>query len=111
MSPLDASSAPRFPFRRSDPLQPPAEYAAARITQPIVPATLWNGRRAWLVTRYEDLRSIVTDERFSGAFAHPDFPSVTAARVVVDKQERAFVGMDNPRHDHEIGRASCRERV
>lgn len=100
MMPLDAAGPPRFPFRRSDPLQPPAEYAAARATQPILPVTLWNGRRAWLVTRYEDLRSIVTDARFSGAFAHPDFPSVTEARVVVDKQERAFVGMDNPRHDH-----------
>ena len=41
-----------------------------------------------------------TDPRFSGEFANPKFPAVTAARVVVDKQERAFVGMDNPRHDH-----------
>jgi cytochrome P450 len=100
MTPVDAAAPPRFPFRRSDPLQPPGEYAAARATQPIVPVTLWNGRRAWLVTRYEDLRTIVTDARFSGAFADPEFPSVTEARVVVDKQERAFVGMDNPRHDH-----------
>ena len=94
------SSEPRFPFRRADPMQPPAEYAQARSTQPIVPVTLWNGRRAWLMTRYDDMRAVVTDPRFSGEFANPDFPSVTEARVVVDKQERAFVGMDNPRHDH-----------
>ena len=95
-----AETPPRFPFRRADPLQPPQQYAAARATQPIAAVTLWNGRRAWLVTRYDDMRSVATDPRFSGEFAHPDFPSVTAARVVVDKQERAFVGMDNPRHDH-----------
>ena len=38
--------------------------------------------------------------RFSGAMAHPDFPTVTEARVTVDRNERAFVGMDNPAHDH-----------
>ena len=46
------------------------------------------------------MRAVVADPRFSGEFANPGFPAVTAARVVVDKNERAFVGMDNPRHDH-----------
>jgi len=96
----DYAPPPRFPFRRVDPLQPPPQYAQARATQPVVPVTLWNGRRAWLLTRYDDVRSVVTDPRFSGEFANPDFPTVTEARVVVDKEERAFVGMDNPRHDH-----------
>ena len=91
---------PRFPFRRSDPRQPPSEYAHARATQPVYPVTLWDGRRAWLVTRYDDVRAVVADPRFSGEFANPGFPAVTAARVIVDKNERAFVGMDNPRHDH-----------
>jgi cytochrome P450 len=71
-----------------------------RATQPVFPVSLWDGRRAWLVTRYEDMRAVATDARFSGEFANPNFPAVTPARVVVDKQERAFVGMDNPRHDH-----------
>jgi len=91
---------PRFPFRRTDPLQPPLQYAQARATQRILPVSLWNGRRAWILTRYDDMRSVVTDPRFSGEFANPDFPTVTEARAVVDKEERAFVGMDNPRHDH-----------
>ena len=97
---LAAAPPPRFPFRRVDPLQPPPQYGEARATQPIVPVKLWNGRRAWLLTRYDDVRSVVTDARFSGEFANPIFPTVTEARVVVDKEERAFVGMDNPRHDH-----------
>jgi cytochrome P450 len=95
-----APEPPRFPFRRSDPKQPPAEYARARATQPVFAVTLWDGRRAWLLTRYDDVRAVVSDPRFSGEFAHPGFPAVTPARVVVDKNERAFVGMDNPRHDH-----------
>jgi cytochrome P450 len=100
MSPNDGAAPPRFPFRRVDPLHPPPQYGEARATQPIFPVTLWNGRRAWLVTRYDDMRSVASDPRFSGEFANPGFPTVTEARVVVDKEERAFVGMDNPRHDH-----------
>jgi cytochrome P450 len=97
---MDLGQPPRFPFRRIDPLQPPPQYAQARGTQPVFPVTLWDGRRAWLLTRYEDVRAVVTDSRFSGEFANPGFPAITEARVVVDRQERAFVGMDNPRHDH-----------
>lgn len=91
---------PRFPFTRADPLHPPPQYAQARATRPVFPVSLWDGRRAWLITRYEDVRAMLTDPRFTGEFANPNFPAVTEARVVVDKQERAFVGMDNPRHDH-----------
>jgi cytochrome P450 len=43
---------------------------------------------------------LTDDRRFSGAMAQPDFPTVTEARVTVDRNERAFVGMDNPAHDH-----------
>jgi len=93
--------APRFPFERACPFDPPLEYARARAAGPLLPVTLWNGRRAWLVTRYDEVRQVLLDDtRFSGAMAHPDFPTVTPARVVVDRNERAFVGMDNPAHDH-----------
>ncbi len=92
--------APAFPFSRERPFDPPALYARARERRPIFPVTLWDGRRAWLLTRHDHLRQVMLDPRFSGEFARPDFPAVTAARVAIDKQERAFVGMDNPRHDH-----------
>ncbi|MFM9885336.1 MAG: cytochrome P450, partial [Burkholderiales bacterium] len=92
---------PRFPFRRQCPFDPPSEYTKARAAGPLYSVTLWNGKRAWLVTRYEEVRSVLMDDRrFSGAMAQPDFPTVTEARVTVDRNERAFVGMDNPRHDH-----------
>lgn len=100
---MNASSddAPRFPFKRTCPFDPPPEYARARAAGPITPVTLWNGKRAWLVTRYGEIREVLMDDtRFSGRMAHPDFPRVTEARVAVDRNERAFVGMDNPEHDH-----------
>jgi cytochrome P450 len=89
-----------FPFARVSPFDPPPQYAQARAEQPILPVRLWNGERAWVVTRQADIRMVLADdERFSGRFAQPGFPTVTAARVAVDRDERAFVGMDNPDHD------------
>jgi cytochrome P450 len=98
---LPVSEAPRFPFRRTCPFDSPPQYAQARAAGPLCAVTLWNGKRAWLVTRYDEVRQVLMDDRrFTGAMAHPEFPTVTEARVTVDKNERAFVGMDNPAHDH-----------
>jgi cytochrome P450 len=95
-----SSAAPTFPFQRTCPFDPPPQYAAARAAGVVCPVSLWNGKRAWLVTRHEEIRAVLSDDaRFSGAMAHPDFPAVTPARVMVDRNERAFVGMDNPAHD------------
>ena len=91
---------PLFPFKRACPFDPPPEYAAARAAGPVCPVTLWNGHRAWLVTRHAEIRAVLADDaRFSGAMGQPGFPTVTPARVIVDQNERAFVGMDNPAHD------------
>src|SRR5688572_31683244 len=76
-------AAPRFPSPRTQPLDPPPLYARARRNQPIFQVTLWDERRAWLITRHEDVRAILVDPRFSGEFANPDFPAITAARRVV----------------------------
>jgi cytochrome P450 len=95
--PVDA---PRFPFQRTCPFDPPPQYAEARAGAGIRPVTLWNGKRAWLVTRHQDIRAVLTDDRrFSGRMGHAEFPAITPARVTVDRNERAFVGMDNPEHD------------
>lgn len=92
--------APRYPFQRTCPFDPPGEFATGRAQAPLLPVTLWDGRRAWVVVAHDVVRSILMDDaRFSGRMGHPDFPTVTAARVVVDRNERAFVGMDNPEHD------------
>ncbi|MFZ9635455.1 MAG: cytochrome P450, partial [Alphaproteobacteria bacterium] len=92
----DIDALPLFPFARTDPFHPPAQYAEARRQCPVSPVRLWNRQRAWLLTKLAQVRSVLQDRRFSGEFARPDFPAVTEARVAIDKAERAFVGMDNP---------------
>ncbi|MGE0314811.1 MAG: cytochrome P450 [Lautropia sp.] len=99
-APPQSGEWPSFPFGRTDPLAPPPGYAAARRAHPIQRVRLWNGASAWIVTRHDLIRRILSDDdRFSGRFGQPGFPTVTAARVAVDRGERAFVGMDNPDHD------------
>lgn len=91
---------PLYPFVRSCPVHPPEALSAARAQQPVLPVRLWNGERAWVLTRQQEIRQVLADdERFSGRFGQDGFPTVTAARVAVDRNERAFVGMDNPDHD------------
>ena len=93
-------AAPQFPFTRNQQFELPKEYAIARERCPVAPVKLWNGQQAWLLTRYKEYCEVLLDDRFSGEFAREDFPTVTEARKAIDKLERAFVGMDNPRHDH-----------
>ncbi len=98
--PFSKAGAPLFPFSRSKQFDLPQEYAIAREQCPVAPVKLWNGQQAWLLTRYKHYCEVLLDDRFSGEFARDDFPTVTEARKTIDKLERAFVGMDNPRHDH-----------
>ena len=89
---------PLFPFTRDRQLDLPGEYAEVSGGCPI-PVRLWNDQHSWLVGNHADFLSVLMDERFSGEFARPDFPCVTTARRAIDKAEKSFVGMDNPRHD------------
>lgn len=98
--PFGKGQPPRFPFTRDRQFSLPEEYAVAREKCPVAPVRLWGDQRAWLLTRYKEYCDVLLDDRFSGEFAREDFPTVTPARQVIDKMERAFVGMDNPRHDH-----------
>ena len=99
MSSDGSSKFPIFPFSRSRQFDLPTEYAKVSGKCPL-PVTLWNDQRAWLVGKHSEFRAVLVDERFSGEFARSDFPCVTEARHSIDKAEKSFVGMDNPRHDH-----------
>lgn len=93
------SDAITFPFSRPT-WDPPAEYARLREDAPVACFRLWDGRPVWLVTRYEDVRTVLTDHgRFSSASTSPGYPSLSPGRSAIDQTEEGFTRQDPPQHD------------
>ncbi|CAB5305411.1 ferredoxin [Burkholderia multivorans] len=59
---------------------------------------MWDGKDAWLFTRYDDVRAVLGDNRFSGDPHVQGFPSLSPARNAVLDLEPAFIRMDPPEH-------------
>ncbi|GAB3975295.1 cytochrome P450 [Actinoallomurus acanthiterrae] len=58
-------TAPDYPFGDGTRLEMEPEYGRLRKTEPISRVRLPYGGDAWLVTRYDDVRQVLTDQRFS----------------------------------------------
>src|SRR3979490_2342726 len=77
---------PAFPMARACPFSPPPAYQQIREERPVAPVRLWNGKKAWLVSRFGDVRKILADKRVSNNILHPGFPLLYEARSAVFKQ-------------------------
>jgi cytochrome P450 len=67
---------PRFPFDQPTALEPPAQWAEFRAQCPVGRVTLASGDEAALITRYDDVKHVLSDPRFT----RPK-PGDNAARV------------------------------
>ncbi|MEV5717160.1 cytochrome P450 [Amycolatopsis mediterranei] len=76
MTPSHTDPLPRFPFEAATALAPPAEWAEFREKCPVARVALASGDEAALITRYDDVKSVLSDPRFT----RPT-PSDNAARV------------------------------
>jgi hypothetical protein len=98
-----ATGVPRMPLDR-DPARPfdpsPALYRM-REAGPLALVMPNSPEPAWLVTRYEDQRTLLSDPRMSSDQLLPGFP--VAVEGIKQSQgggtTRTIFGMDNPRHD------------
>jgi cytochrome P450 len=88
---------PAFPMRRACPFDPPPEYSRLRETAPATKVRLANGQTAWIVSRYADVRALLTDPRISSDRNRPGYPFLTQDAEYL-RQVRVFVGMDPPEH-------------
>lgn len=109
---MDSQSAPpAFPFPAPDVLEPPPLYAKLRQEAPVCQVTLPTGDLAWLVTRYEDVRSILADARFSReAITAPGAPRV----LPIARGSKSIFVMDPPDHTRLrrlIGKAFAPRRI
>ena len=85
-----------FPFPKPPSIYHPSpEYAELQREQPVTKVDLPDGGSAWLVTRYADVRQVLTDPRFSRALAaQSDRPKRGLELLAAD----SILGMDPPEH-------------
>ncbi|NEB03987.1 cytochrome P450 [Streptomyces sp. SID13726] len=77
-----------YPLRRGPVLEPPEEWAALRQKCPVARVTLPSGDEAALLTRYEDVRQVLADGRYSRRLTAHD-----AARIA-DHESGGVFGSD-----------------
>ena len=54
-----------FPFARPHNGEPPREFAELRKKCPVATAKLFDDSDIWLITKHEDLKKVLTDNRLS----------------------------------------------
>jgi cytochrome P450 len=88
---------PRYPFDWPSHVDQPTEFADVH-ARPALPVTLPSGDPAWLVTRYHDVRTLLTDPRISKNRNRPDMARMTPPAAGPAKHFANQVEMDPPGH-------------
>ncbi len=85
-----------YPFAEPDALDFHPLYARLRAEEPLARVALPYGGEAWLVTRLDDVRTVLADPRFSrAAVVGADVPRM---RPEIDHQRESILNMDAPEH-------------
>jgi cytochrome P450 len=98
---IETQPAPAFPMPRTCPHAPPAGYGPLRDQGAVVPVTLPDGGRSWVVTRHAEVRFVLSDPRFSADAMRPGFPLgrlVNGGGVPLTTRTRPFMRTDPPEH-------------
>lgn len=97
----DAAKLVDFPLRQAGEPLPPHQYAEFREREGLVWSTMPTGARVWLVTRYKDVREVLTHPKISSNPAHEGFPSPgrTGGPPAQDQVPGWFAALDPPEHD------------
>lgn len=85
----------QYPVPRVTVTDPPAEYAAAQQSSPVCPIKLATGFPALLVTGHDDVKTVLSDPRFSrDALFEPGAPR----SQLTEPDSDSIISMDPPRH-------------
>jgi cytochrome P450 len=83
------------------PFDPPADLLRRLREEPVSRMRIWDGTEAWVITRYEDGRAVLSDDRFSADPRHAGFPEKNIAYATTLGKDRTIRAIDNPEHDRQ----------
>ncbi|NEB76509.1 cytochrome P450 [Streptomyces sp. SID14478] len=97
------TSAPPLPLALpapygSCPFTPPPAYTEAAGRAPVTRSVLPDGSACWLVTGYQEVRSVLSDARFSADARTPGFPFLSPGQRELATARPSFIRMDDPEH-------------
>ncbi len=95
---MTADAVPTLPIARTCPYAPPAEHRRLREESPLAKVKLPTGATAWVATRHEDIREILTDPRFSSNRRHPGFPRLREEPPPDTALKPLLLELDQPEH-------------
>jgi cytochrome P450 len=95
-TPDTTEAAISYPFEPSPSLHHPAPLLRGlQADRPVAPVTMPDGATAWVLTRHADVRTALTDDRFSrAAAAGPGGPAAELGALEIE----SLIGMDAPEH-------------
>ncbi|MEW2378540.1 cytochrome P450 [Micromonospora sp. NPDC047812] len=80
------------------PFHPPVKYQMLRDQSPVSQVNMWDGSKAWFVTRRDDVRAALADERLSADNRRPGFPLLSRGSETLTDNNPTFARMDPPEH-------------
>ncbi|MBF8184834.1 cytochrome P450 [Nonomuraea sp. K274] len=90
-----------YPIPNDAAIDPPAEWAELRSKCPVAHVTLPSGDRATLLTRYDDVKEVLADPRFTRRLNAPDAARLSAEGGGVFSSEMASIIPDGgEEHQH-----------
>ncbi|GAA1510898.1 cytochrome P450 [Nocardioides humi] len=93
------TTAVRFPFTRTRPFDLEPEISELRESASISQAELFDGKLAWLITRFDDVMAVCTNPAFSSDTTKDGYPEVFEGRTSKADKEKSLISMDPPDHD------------
>jgi cytochrome P450 len=101
-SPTEAiSDVPDYPMGRAAgcPFAPPPEVMALSEARPLSRVRIWDGSTPWLITGYEEVRTLFSDSRVSVDDRRPGFPHWNEGMLsTVHKRPRSVFTADGEEH-------------
>jgi cytochrome P450 len=91
---------PEFSMARAKgcPFDPPPHYGALRAEAPVSRVRIWDGTTPWLITKYDDQRAVLSDQRFSADVRKDGYPHQNDGLKARRSTGRPFIAMDDPDH-------------